>query len=351
MRICFLSCVLCLLFLFPAAVFAYGHYSVYSTVPAEVYVDNEYRATISATQSLKLILSGPQSYVIGVRATATGQTYKETVNVGSNLNEHRDIRAFSEIDPTNNELTVTSPIPADVYIDNVFKAYIDSNRPMGIVLPGPGSYFVEVRAKNTAQTYKETVNVGSNFYERHDIRAFSQANSKNNELTVYSPIPANVFVDNVSKGYVDSAKPLVVILPGPGSYIVEVRAQGSKLTQREEIIMDSKSEVGQEIRAFSVAQAPVVMPVDAGAPAPAPVPQGGISREEMASAIQAATAKAKAEALAEEAGRRKRAEKRAVISKGIAHVVGVEANRGLPNSVKNMERIKLLMEALPSFGK
>jgi len=275
MRKCFLSAILSLFFLFPAATFGYGHYTVYSTIPADVYVDNEYSATISATQTLKLILSGPKSYVIGVRSKDTGETYKESVNVGTNLNEHREIRAFS--------------------------------------------------------------NLGSNLQPSKV------------EITVYSQIPADVYIDNVLKASVDSTQPMAISLAGPRSYIFEVRAKESNMIFREEVVIDANSNVKKEIRAFSETQAQTTLPLETTAQAA--VPQGEISREEMASAIQKATAKAKAEALSEEAGRRKRASQRAVTNKGIAHVVGVEANSGLSGSVKNMERIKLLMEALPSFNK
>ncbi|MBF0544284.1 MAG: hypothetical protein HQM08_07620 [Candidatus Riflebacteria bacterium] len=268
-------------FLFPLATFGYGHYTVYSGVPADVYIDNEYNASISATQSLKLILRGPQSYIIGVRNQETGETYKEQVNVGSNLNEHRTIRAFQNFQGSNNEVMVYSQIPAEVYIDNVFKASVDSTQPMAINLPGPRLYVFEIRAKESKLIFREEVNIDSNSATMQEIRAFSESQSPMSSSQLNS-----------------SHQPL---------------------------------------------QFTTVVPV--------PTPQGGISREEMASEIQKATTQAKAEALSEEAGRRKRAEQRALTSKGIAHVVGVEANPGLSNSVKNMERIQLLMQALPAFGK
>ncbi len=288
MQKCFLFVVLGLLFLFPVAAFAYGHYTVYSPVPADVYVDNEYRATISATQTLKLILYGPQSYVIGVRNTRTGETYKEAVNVGDNLNEHREIHAFSKSKSSPGAILETNP--------QVGKA----------------------------------------------------------EITVYSQTPADVYIDNVLKGSIDATQPMAIILPGPRSYVFEVRAKASKLIFREEISIDADSDVKKEIRAFSeTSSLTAIPPAVTVSPTkdPVSVPQGGISREEMASEIAKATAKAKAEAASEEAGRRKRAEKRAVTSKGIAHIVGVEANQGLPSSVKNMERIKLLLEGIPAFSK
>ncbi|MFZ2960907.1 MAG: hypothetical protein WA705_28850 [Candidatus Ozemobacteraceae bacterium] len=280
----FVMCgIFSLLFLFPSATFGYGHYTVYSTVPADVYVDNEYRATISATQTLKLILSGPQSYVIGVRAQGSGQTYKEAVNVGTNMNEHREIRAFSNYE--------ASP-----------------------------------------QTSKA-------------------------EITVYSQVPADVYIDNVLTATVNATQPMAINLSGPRSYLFEVRAHASNLAFREEVNVEPNSNVKKEIRAFPETQSQAGLTLEPSGPvttpvvAPVPVAQGGISREEMASEIQKATAKAKAEALSEEAGRRKRAEQRALTNKGIAHVVGVEANSGLSGSVKNMERIKLLIEAVPSFKK
>ena len=271
MHKCFLPIVLGLLFLFPAATFGYGHYTVYSTVPADVYLDNEYSATISATQSLKLILSGPQTYVIGVRAKGTEQTHKESVIVGANKNEHREIRAFSNV-----------------------------------LVP-------------------------------------------NTEITVYSTVPAEVYIDYVFKGTVDSTHPFALILPGPRSYLFEIRAKDSNMIFREEVSIDPNSAVRREVRAFAEVPAPII--IASGTVAPVAVPQGGITREEMASEIKKATTQAKAEALAEEAGRRKRAGKRAVTNKGIAHVVGVEANSGLSSSVKNMERIKLLIEAFPALSK
>ncbi|MBF0502916.1 MAG: hypothetical protein HQM09_22465 [Candidatus Riflebacteria bacterium] len=281
MRNCSLSCFLCLLFLFPAVTFGYGHYTVYSPVLADVYVDNEYRATISATQTLKLILSGPQSYVIGVQAKDTGQTYKESVNVGTNMNEHRDIRAF--------------------------------------------------------------------------LNSESNPQQLNAEITVYSQIPADVYVDSILKASVNATQPMAINLSGPRSYVFEVRAKGSNMIYREEVSIADNSVVKKEIRAFSEVQSQTYLPAGTVVPVPAPIqvaaPQGGISREEMNAEIHKATAQAKAEALSEEAGRRKRADQRALTNKGIAHVVGVEANPGLSGSVKNMERIKLLIEAIPSFKK
>lgn len=266
-----LSSLLAFMFMFPVSAFAYGHYTVFSTVPADVYVDNEYSASISATQTLKLILSGPKSYVIGVRAQSDGQTYKESVSVGANLNEHREIRAFSGLQTTKTEITVYSQIPADVYIDNVLNASIDSTQP------------------------------------------------------------------------------LVINLPGPRSYVFEVRAKGTNLIYREEIAIDANPGIKKEIRAFS--EEKYLTTLASATVVPVTAPQGAISREEMANEIQKATANAKAEALAEEAARRSRADKRALTNKGIAHIVGVEASHGLPSSVKNMERIKLLLEALPSLKK
>lgn len=277
MRIRNLLYLLGFLFFFPAAIYAYGHYTVSSSVPADVYVDNEYRATISATQTLRLILPGPQSYVIGVRARDTGESHKESVTVGRDTNEHRDIRAFSE------------------------------------------------------------------------PRVASDTQMSKTEVTVYSGVPADVYIDNSLEASIDSTQPMSITLPGPRLYVFEVRAKGSNLIFRDEINILPASNLKREIRAFdgtpsSGASAAVNV-------APVPVPQSGISREEMASEIKKATAQAKAEALSEEAARRKRDEKRKLSNKGIAHVVGVEANRKLPSSVKNMERIKLLIEALPSFKK
>jgi hypothetical protein len=263
----FLVCLACFS---PATGFAYGHYTVYSGVPADIYVDNEYSATITATQSLKLILSGPKTYVIGVRALETGKTYKESVTVGVGQNEHRDIRAFSP------------------------------------------------------QQLSKT------------------------EVTVYSQIPAEVFIDSVFNSAVNATDPLTIYLSGPKSYVIEVRATNSRLIHREEVLIDPKSGLIHEIRAFNEYYPAISQQTQTEAPVPA---QGTISREEMTEAINAASAKAKAEALAEEAARRSRAEKRDVTTKGIAHVVGVEANQNLPGSVKNMERIKLLFEAIPAFKK
>jgi hypothetical protein len=348
MRITHWFCLLSLLLLFPAASLAYGHYTVYSTVPADVYVDNEYRATISATQTLKLILSGPQSYVIGVRAKESGQTYKETVFVGTDMNEHRDIRAFTTFQAEKAEITVYSPVPAEVYINNVLNASVDSAHPLAVNLPGPRSYVFEVRARDSNLIHREELVIDPRAQLKREVRAFPSLQPEKDEMTVYSPIPADVYVDNILNASVDSTHPLAINLPGPRSYVFEVRAKGSNLIHREEVNIDPNSDVKKEIRAFSDSSSQSVStPGAAGTAEPAAVPQGGITREEMAGEI----AKAKTEALAEEAARRKRAEKRELTSKGIAHVVGVEANQGLPGSVKNMERIKLLMEALPSFKK
>jgi len=263
-------CLVCITLVLPATGFAYGHYTVYSGIPADVYVDNEYSATITATQSLKLILSGPKTYVIGVRDIKTGRTYKESVTVGVNLNEHRDIRAFSPLN-------------------------------------------------------------------------FSKA-----EVTVFSQIPGEVFIDNIFNSNVNAEDPLTIYLSGPKSYVIEVRAMNSRLIHREEILIEPKSGLIYEMRAFTEYSPGISNQVDTETPV---ANTGTISREEMTEAINSASAKAKSEALAEEAARRGRAEKRDITNKGIAHVVGVEANQGLPSSVKNMERIKLLFEAIPGLKK
>ncbi len=270
MRYYIFAFVLCLLLILPTQTFAYGHYNVSSSVPADVYIDNEYSATISATQTLKLILAGPKSYVIGVRAHSNGDTYKEAVNVGDDKNEHRNILAFPAVAEPESDITIYSNVPADVYVDNVHNKFIDSNHP------------------------------------------------------------------------------LEINLPGPRTYTFEVRARASRMIYREDILINPAATVKKEIRAFE--EVPVSSP-DTEFVKTAEEPKGSISREEMADAIQDATAKAKAEALAEEAGRRERASKRAMTNKGIAHVVGVEANSGVSSSVKNMERIKLLLEAVPIFKK
>lgn len=266
-----LSCLVCLACLFPVTGFAYGHYTVHSGVLADVYVDNEYSATITASQTLKLILSGPKTYVIGVRAQETGKTYKEAVTVGVNQNERRDIYAFSPLELSKAEVTIYSHLPAEVYIDNILNAGVDVSNPLTIYLSGPQSYVIEVRATTSNLIYRESIAVDPKSGIKHEIRAFSE--------------------------YPDA---------------------GSTTTATE---------------------TPVV------------APQGAVSREEMAAAIRDATEKAKAEALAEEAARRERAGKRIITNKGIAHVIGVEANKGVPSSVKNMERIKLLIEAIPAFKK
>ncbi len=263
----FLVCFACLL---SSTGFAYGHYTVFSGVPADIYIDNEYNATITATQSLKLILSGPKTYVIGIRAQETGRTYKESVTVGVGLNEHRDIRAFSPLQSAKPEVTVYSQIPAEVFVDNTFNSTVNATEPVTIYLSGPISNVIEVRAINSRLIYREEVKINSGTGSIHEIRAFPEYN--------------------------------------------------------QQIVQQPQTET----------------PV-AG--------NGTISREEMTEAINAASAKAKAEALAEEAARRNRADKRDLTNKGIAHVVGVEANKNLPGSVKNMERIKLLFEAIPAFKK
>jgi hypothetical protein len=357
--------VLGILLLLPAASFGYGHYTVYSTVPADVYVDNQYRATIGATQTLKLILPGPQSYVIGVRSRETGEAYKEAVNVGTNQNEHRDIRAFSNIQPygetptfsnlqtSTAEITVSSLVPANVYIDNVLKTSIEANQPVTIDLAGPRSYLFEVRSKGSNMLYREVVEIPANANIKKEIRAFSNSamdpQTTNGEITVYSLIPADIYIDGIRKTSLDVTHPMVIDLPGPRTYDFELRSKESNMIFREEVVVPSNANIKKDIRAFSETLPPTstTEAIAQGAETPA----GGISREEMASAIQKATAQAKAEALAEEAARRKREDQRALSSKGIAHVVGVEANKNLPGSVKNMERIKLLLEVLPGLKK
>lgn len=263
-----LICFACLL---PVTGFAYGHYTIYSGVPADVYIDNEYSSTILASQSVKLILSGPKTYVIGVRAQKTGKTYKESVTVGADLNERREIHAFSPLKQMKSEVTIYSKLPAGVYVDNIFNSNVDLNNPLALYLPGPQTYIFEIRALDSNLVYRESVAVAPKSGLAYEIRAFS------------GDLPAATVVAEPS---------------------------------------------GTEA---------------------AGVAQGTISREEMDIAIREATAKAKAEALAEEAARRDRAGKRIITNKGIAHVVGVEANKGIPSSVKNMERIKLLIEAIPAL--
>ena len=174
-------------------------------------------------------------------------------------------------------------------------------------------------------------------------------------FNVTSIVPSSVYVNNTLKGAINSSEPFEFDISEPGTYVIEIRAKDTKLSHREEVDVRANSSETREIRAFSDFQTSA--PVKVTAPAPvttAPVTTSGkeyVSREEMMAAIQEATKKAKTEALSEEAARRKRAEKRALTNKGIGHVVGVEANKSLPWSVKNMERIKLLLEALPSFKK
>ena len=270
--------VLALVMVFsPGIASAYGHFTISSPVPADVFIDNDFSASISATQSLKLVLAGPRSYVIGVKAKDSGKTFQETINVGADQNEHREINAFSE--------------PA--------------------AKPG---------------------------------------------ITVFSSIPAEVFLDNRLMTAVDQANPAKLLVPGAGSYVLEVRAKGSNLIHREAFRFDPSAGKPLEIRAFGAetpgtTQASVTETPASGTPAKISGNQDVITREEMNAAIQQATAKAKADALAEEAARRKRQQKRDLTNKGIAHVVGVEANRKLPSSVKNMERIKTLIELIPTFKK
>lgn len=166
---------------------------------------------------------------------------------------------------------------------------------------------------------------------------------------VTSPIPSSVYVNNTLKGSVSGSTSLEFKLSEPGTYVIEVRQDGGKLVHREEFEIRQNVMEKRDIEAFADTRTPPpASPVVASPSAPT---RDYVSREEMMAAIQEATRKAKAEALAEEDARRKRAAKRELTNKGIGHVVGVEANKGVPRSVKNMERIKLLIEALPSFKK
>lgn len=168
-------------------------------------------------------------------------------------------------------------------------------------------------------------------------------------FNVTSPVPATVYVNNTLKGPVNASTPVEFKISDPGTYVIEVRQNDAKLIHREEFEVRQNVSERRDIRAFADIQ---TTPPVTTSPVPTPPPSKDyVSREEMMAAIQEATKKARAETLAEEDARRKRAAKRALTNKGIGHVVGVEANRGLPSSVKNMERIKLLLEALPSFKK
>ncbi|MBF0501881.1 MAG: hypothetical protein HQM09_17215 [Candidatus Riflebacteria bacterium] len=170
-------------------------------------------------------------------------------------------------------------------------------------------------------------------------------------LIVSSPVDGKVFVDNALIGSVDSAKPCSFTVSVPGSHVVEVRADGSRITHREEVTILPNASESREIKAFS----DVTGSQPSQPKSPEVSSQKYVTREEMMAAIEEATQKAtqraKSEALSEEAARRRRAQKRDITNKAIGHVVGVEANRSLPGSVKRMERIKLLIEALPSFKK
>lgn len=132
--------------------------------------------------------------------------------------------------------------------------------------------------------------------------------------------------------------PFRLQLRGTESY---TQAPSSTLGRGEWIPPAVKSEL-QAAREVS----PETPPVEATT-APEPV-KAGVTPEEMAAAIDAAVKKAKAETLAEEAARRRRAQKREMANKAITHVIAVETRR-LPAGVKGMERLKLLGDLLPGL--
>jgi hypothetical protein len=167
-------------------------------------------------------------------------------------------------------------------------------------------------------------------------------------VTVTSSIPGELFLDGVSKGPIQPGETFVSDLKEPGPHLLEVRGTKTNLVHREEFSIDPSSGENRTVQAFFASPSP-------GSPPPEVVPDptvsnGTITREEMNAAIDQASRKAKAEVLAEEAARRRRAQKREITTRAITHVVAVEGRR-LPSGVKAMERIKLLGELVPLFGK
>ena len=162
-------------------------------------------------------------------------------------------------------------------------------------------------------------------------------------ITVNSGVPGEVYLDGIKHATINPGEFYDIYLTTPDSHVLEVRDAKSKLVHREEIAVDPARNEHRMVHAFSEASPPV----STGKVTPTTSPSGKdvVTREELHSAMK----QAKSEALAEEAGRRKRAQKREMTNKAITHVIAVETRR-LPPGVKGMERIKLLGELIPGFG-
>jgi hypothetical protein len=169
-------------------------------------------------------------------------------------------------------------------------------------------------------------------------------------ITVSSAIPGDVYLGGIKQGSVNPGDTFVLTVQDPGIQTVEVRGANSNLIHREEVSLDPAQNEQRVVQAFSGIALSGSEPIAAAPPpTPAPIPTDAITREEMHAAVANAAQRAKSEALAEEAARRRRAQQRGATNSAIGHIVAVEGRR-LPSGVKNMERVKLLSELLPVFG-
>jgi len=159
------------------------------------------------------------------------------------------------------------------------------------------------------------------------------------QLTITSAMPAEVYVNDAMRSFLQADQPMDILLENPGDYVIELRPQNSPLIYREEITVEEGKSRKKVIQAF-FPPAPAEAKV-----APPSLREPPVTRAELQAVVQ----KAKSEALAEEAARRKRQQKREITNKALIHLIAVEGRR-MPGSVKNMERIKLLGDVLQGIG-
>ena len=161
------------------------------------------------------------------------------------------------------------------------------------------------------------------------------------KLTIHSNLDADLYVNDVKQASVNTADPFILQIKEPGTYKIELRTPDQSQVHQEEVTLIPETGLEKTIRAFEN-----VAPVEETAKEPDTSAEPGITRAELKSEV----AKAKAEALAEEAARRKRQADRELGKKAVIHVIGVETQR-MPSGVKNLERIKLLGELIPNIKK
>lgn len=160
-------------------------------------------------------------------------------------------------------------------------------------------------------------------------------------LTVYTKVDADLYVNEVKQASVNPVDPFILQLKEPGDYKIQLKAKEGDLVHQEDVTLVAGTGLEKTIRAFEDYKPAAEKPAAQAAAA-----EPGITRAE----LKAEIAKAKSEALAEEAARRKRQQERELGKKALIHVVGVETQR-VPSGVKNIERLKLLGDLIPSLTK